>query len=118
MTDLTKNLDYQPLIRILLQKTEEGKLLWQPTADERWFLAPAGGQQTFEIGRLESGYELLSRGADGGLLLSIERYAADAELPSERKEYVLLARLYDHAKRIARRIDENVESTLTLLEKL
>lgn len=118
MTQLTKQLNYLPLIQALLLKTEEGKLLWQATADDHRFVSSAGDERVFEIRRHDGGYELVARDRAGGVLVSLERYLQEAVHPSERNEFFAIARLYDHAKRVARRIDENMGSTLQLLEQL
>ena len=48
-TNLDKEPDYGAIFQALLQKTREGKLAWQETADAHTFVAAVRGERTFEI---------------------------------------------------------------------
>ncbi len=122
--DFNATPDYDGLLQALLEKTKAGRLVWQETADEKAFLASVKGQRTFEIilkpfpedslaaelmghekGVLIDQAVLVVRDANGKVLL---------ETPPSR----LTSDLHDLARRIATHVDESIDSTLQLLERL
>jgi hypothetical protein len=112
--NLEKEPDYNTLLQTLLQKTREGKLVWQETADASTFLAAVRGERTFEINLVVSdasdyvqGVRLLVRDSEGKLLF-------DVSMPHRAPA----SSLYDLAKRIATRVDEKIDSTMELLGSL
>jgi hypothetical protein len=115
-TDLNKELDYGPLVEALIEKTLQGKLQWMETADEETFLAAIKGERTITIQRDwgkeagESFFLVKVHGVDGKEAFSFSS-GTDPMFNN-------LDRLYDLAMRQARRVDENIEGTLQLLNDL
>jgi hypothetical protein len=104
-----KEPSYDAMIRALLERTREGKLEWNETADEDAFLAAVKGQRTFEI-RTEGGrgpVQLVVRDAEGKVYLTTP--------PSVSNDAISLYRV---ARRLALRVDERVEDTVHLLDAL
>lgn len=125
-TDLNATPDYDALVQALVQKTKAGRLVWEETADENAFLASVKGERTFEIS-----LKLFSRdprlavfeGALGDKSGPISRAVlvvrdGNGKVLLETPPSSLTSDLHGLARRIARHVDENIDSTLQLLEQL
>jgi len=110
---MTVNLEQDPqydmMFSLLAQKTTEGKLEWQETADPNAFLAAVRGQRTFEVRTEEGvkGVQLIVRDVDGKVYLTT---------PFSRSDDARA--LYFIARRLALRLDERVDKTVELLAGL
>lgn len=108
-----QGLDYEPFVQALLEKTREGKLRWEETADEDAFLVSIRGEQTVEIRSAPSilvndnRYEVVVRDREGKVLFDFSALQRSTA-----------ASLYQQAKRIASRIDEKLDSSLQLVKSL
>jgi hypothetical protein len=110
--DFEREPDYEALFGALLAKTKEGKIQWQGTAEENKFIAAIKGQRTFEIAPAESHIEwhpsvalLRVCDAQGRLLFTTPASAGCAEL-------------YRLARRVALRMDDQLQATVELLKDL
>jgi len=123
-TDLNATPDYDGLVQALVEKTKAGRLVWEETADENAFLASVKGKRTFEI-RLEpcppGSVEAVLAAAEKGVTV----YEAvlvvrdgNGKVLLETPPSSLTSDLHGLARRIARHVDENIDSTLQLLEQL
>jgi hypothetical protein len=130
---------YQELIEALIEKTREGKINWEETAQPNTYIAAVKGERTFEIAGklgqfatvhtggiagdgyrgkvpLEGGmvektiYRLTVKDKDGKEVLSTPDYSINS-IDSARK-------LYELAKRLAERVDERIDTTLELIRTL
>jgi hypothetical protein len=122
----TKDPDYEPVLQALLEKTRAGKLAWKETADEDTFVATVKGEQSFEI-ILEPNPEGPTHvTVDGRTIvprIPVLRVKDGAgkllfETPKSMYVAVLTSELYGLARRIASRIDDKIEQTVELLNKL
>jgi hypothetical protein len=129
--DLQKSPDYDTLVGALLEKTKAGKLDWQTTANECSFISAVKGKRTFEVVNRSplqnavvrlSGGEMASPEGDSmararaGCRVKVR--GPDGELLLETPQSQLAEELYEVARRIALRVDENIDSTVQLLETL
>ena len=112
--DFDKGPQYDAVVEALLEKTREGKLTWQETADPDTFLAAVKGKQTFEI-RQDSEepvlIDLVVRDGGGNVSFNVSfdtRHSLDS--PAED--------LFALAKRLATRVDEKIDATRRLLSDL
>lgn len=112
---------YDELIETLLEKTQQGKLDWQETADEDRFLAAVKGRQTYDIsarfggdrereGRIVQDVQvrLTVRDSEGRNFLDIRESGQDS--PAYQ--------LFEAARRVAMRIDERIDQSVELLKSL
>jgi hypothetical protein len=116
--DLQKEPDYEKIIDALIDKTKEGKLQWQETADERTFLAAVRGERTFQISQdwedaLER-FQLVIRDADGRAFVDKLFYIARPVSAAANKA----RNLYELVRRISLNLDEKVDETVQLLNGL
>jgi hypothetical protein len=122
MTEPQKDLDALPLIQRLIQKSQAGKVQWEPTADRRSFVASIGGETTFKVRKVDvsdiddygqpTSYEaprLEMLDNKGRLLWEVD----NSDLKGRE-----LWRLFEIARRIGNRLDERFAETLEALEKL
>ena len=135
--NLEKNLDYDVLLETLLDKTKAGKLVWHETADEYTFIAALKGERTFEITSKTSltsqlsapGTRVTSKALSEPTILSLDEVGDNAapivrvrdgqgRLLFETPPSALTAELYDLARRIAMHVDEEINSTMEILEQL
>ncbi len=113
--NLEKDIDPTPLIDVLVSKTKEGKLKWEPTASEDAFIASAGGDHTLKI------------------YLDAEEYAPYEEFPVlallDSKGKTLwkvtpamvksgLWPLFKLAQRIAHKLDDRIAGLVETLQRL
>src|SRR6266446_7306982 len=120
MSNELKDLNPVPLLDRLLEKSQTGRLQWEPTADAKAFVASIGGEATFRI-QLVKDEDIDEYGrpvtvevprldmldAKGRLLWDIRENRSRA-----------LSRLFEVARRIGNRLDERVAIALQALERL
>ena len=128
MVDLNKEPDYEILIQTLIEKTYNGKLVWAETADENTYIAVVRGVQSFEL-------RLVDLNSLEGMIIekAIRRAAGEPNtivLVARDKDGKQLYRfvaanptssafdLFRLARRIASHVDERIDSSLELLNKL
>ena len=111
--DLEKDPDYMAVIGMLLEATKAGKLDWQETADDNTFITAVKGEQIFEIREFEdrsddSRYVYLRvQDHEGNELYMTPRfYAGEA------------VQLFELSRRLAKKLDEKIDSTFQLLSRL
>jgi hypothetical protein len=113
--------DPTPLAAGLLEKTDEGKLKWEPTANKDEFLTTLAGNSfkvrmgtfwtTNDYGEPEqySAPELAMLDGKGKTLWQTRAPTGQSEL---------FMNLYKAAQRVANRLDEHLAAALAALEKL
>lgn len=112
---------YDELLYTLIEKTRQGKLEWQETAEEDRFLAAVKGVQTYDIsaefggdreseGRVVQDVQvrLTVRDREGRIFLDIRESGQDSAAYE----------LFEVARRVAMRIDERIDQTVELLKSL
>jgi hypothetical protein len=107
------------LLNEVLSKTTEGKIPWEPTADEYVFIAPIRGKYTLaarpysEIdqgtGEPRGAPSLLFKDAERDLITISTEIGAD---------YYQLRDLYEAIKRQALKIDEKIDDALADIKNL
>jgi hypothetical protein len=127
--DLSPSLDYGPLIEALFTKTREGKIDWRETAEDESFLASIKGAMTYEVRRDGNWCELTAKDRRGRTIFRVSQpyllrlsdqdvNTEDSDRRSAETAVSALGLLHSAARRIALRIDEQLKSSLELLEKL
>jgi hypothetical protein len=118
---LPDNVDFEPLISKLEEKTKAGKVPWQPTAVDSVFVA-AVGDSTFRI-RLKDMSSEWERepnivpfldlfDTEGKIIWSV----AGGEVPIDLR--LRMNRLHELAQRVANRVDERVHGMIAALDDL
>jgi len=112
-------LDPKPLIEGLLNKSREGKLKWEPTADRAAFVVSVGGDTTFKIYfAQEHGFNEWGEPETFDverLQLLDEKGKMLWQIASPRG---YLAELYRVAQRIGNQLDQRLTNAVNILEKL
>jgi hypothetical protein len=112
-------LDPTPLLERLLNKSREGKLKWEPTADRRAFVVSIGGKETFKI------YQTEEQGPNGWG--GFDTYDVERLQMLDEKGKILwhissprgpLSELYKLAQRIGNQLDQRLNDAISILEKL
>jgi len=114
-TDLDREPNYDLVVEALAEKTAQGKLQWQETAEEGKFISAVKGERVFElmpdpnrivVGSIASGKSgrLIVRDRDGKVLFVVSSRATDD--------------LYRLVWRIVSRLDEKLEATYEILSHL
>lgn len=118
---LGQELDVNPLVGVILDKTRAGKLNWQATAADNTFITSVGGETTLQV-TLESfdtvdayGQPDIGRAPVLRLLDSKGRKLWET---SESEVKGGLWPLYKLAQRIANKIDDRVAGIIETLQKL
>ena len=122
MTEEKKKLDAAPLIKRLIEKSKDGKLDWEPTADRQQFVTSVGGDTSFKIrmvtvtdidvyGQPETvevpRLDMLDQ--KGHLLWQVQ----GRDVPADE-----LRELFEIARRIGSRLDTRVAGAIDALDKL
>jgi hypothetical protein len=120
--ELNTEIDPNPLVAAIIEKTKAGKLDWQPTADERVYIASVGGDTTMKLGlegveeenwvsqRAEIvDYPVLSlENSDGRTIWKVSSHSVNGGLQP----------LYGLAQRVANKVDDKLVSLMETLQKL
>jgi hypothetical protein len=117
-TDLDREPNYDPVVETLAEKTAQGKLQWQETAEEGKFIAAVKGERLFEILRdPKQAYVNLGPGRmHKDVATLVVRDGTGKELFAVRSDVV--DDLYFLVRRIVYRVDEKIEATYDLLSHL
>jgi hypothetical protein len=128
-TDFRRGINYEPLISALLQKSHEGKIDWRETAEDEAFIASVKGEMTFEIRRRGDTCELIAKNGRGKTLFRLDEpftlpsafWSSDDYHEADQLGDVpitTLGQLHSTARRVAMRVDEQLSSSLRLIEDL
>lgn len=128
-TDFRRGINYEPVISALLQKSGEGKIDWRETAEDETFLTSVKGEMTFEISRRGDHCQLIAKNRRGKTLFRLEEpislspnhwSLADSDEADQTREWptTTLGKLHSIARRVAMRVDEQLSSSLRLIEDL
>lgn len=122
MTEEKKKLDAAPLVQRLIEKSNAGKLDWEPTANRKQFVTSVGGDTSFNIrmvtvtdidyyGQPETievpRLDMLDQ--DGSLLWQVQ----GRDVPEGQ-----LKELFEIARRIGNRLDSRVDGAINALDEL
>ena len=123
MANFEKEINYEAVLQALIEKTEDGKIQWQETADEKTFLAAVKGELTFEItlntNVVRFDVEKQKAFPAGSLtILTANNPEGKLFFQTPKKLSLHADELYELARRIATRVDEKIDSTLELLNQL
>jgi len=122
--DLKKSPDYDALVEAILEKTKAGKLDWQTTANERSYISAVKGERTFEVVKSNPEVAAFLVEVKDGVRIPprlgcwVKVMGPDGELLVQTPMLELADELYEVARRLALRVDENIDSTVQLLETL
>ncbi len=116
-----RDLDFNPLVNTILEKTKAGKLKWQLTASDDTFIVSVGGETTLKLtmeafeapdmyGQMEIDHAPV-------LWLLDSKGRKLWEISSNQVEGGLWP-LYRLAQRIANKIDDKVAGLMEVLQKL
>jgi hypothetical protein len=117
-TDLDREPNYDLVVEALSEKTVQGKLQWQETAEEGKFIAAVKGERRFELFR-DPSQEYVNLGPGrtfNETATLVVRDGAGKELFVVRSDAV--DNLYVLVRRIVYRVDEKIEATYELLSHL
>lgn len=134
-TDLTTDLDYNPVLDALIEKTTARKLAWSETANAHSYMVVVGtdkGEQTFiveragELARVGSATPILrDSGSEMRLLLSQPTHRLKVSDADGKELFTVggsssgpVGQLYKIAERVAKQIDEKIDNTVELLSTL
>ena len=122
MTEEKKKLDAAPLVKRLIEKSNAGKLDWEPTADRQQFVTSVGGDTSFRI-RMVTVTDI----DDYGQPESVEVPRLDMldqkghllwQLQGRDVPAGVLRELFEIARRIGNRLDTRVAGAIDALDKL
>ena len=118
--DLRNDPNVEVLVEKLIEKTREGKLGWEQTAADDVFIAAVKGVQSFQIRREAvepfSGpfrFTLVVKDRDGNAAIEHSEAPIKTAYGAGPLEQLFLI-----AKRVACRVDEKIEESLQLLDRL
>lgn len=104
------------LLREIVAKTHDGRMEWEPTASASLFLS-AIESYSLHVSKQEQGpagpyVRVVLKDEDGRMLLSFDSDEVD------KQHGQLMNELYESARRKALRVDQAVDSILSMLKKL
>jgi hypothetical protein len=111
-------IEYEPIIRKLLEKSEQGRLNWEKTG---WgsFRCTLEGQYTFNARKTDDGFRLSMDDSQGDEMFSIiAEEAVVYDDPEKEKLYSTLRDLYELARKKALNVDEKIAIAAGLLDKI
>lgn len=109
LPDLSKHPDYDAVFQALIEKTRQGRLHWEETADVDEFVCAVKGQQTFSIRwDNDSSHPVLAvSDAEGKLLFTTYDYHGSRA-----------GELFRLVRRLATHLDERIDASVELLNQL
>ncbi len=110
---LPEKVDAAPLVAKLVQKTQSGKIPWQPTAEDNAFIA-AVGKQSFRV-RLK---DISEDWQNAEIVPVLELFDEQSKLVWSVRSVGGLHELHELAQRVANRIDERVDELMSALDEL
>ena len=116
-----QELDFNPLVNTILEKTKAGKLNWEATASDDTFIVSVGGETTLKLtmeafetfdmyGQPETGH--------APVLCLLDRKGRKLWEISSNQVSGGLWTLYRQAQRIANKVDDRVAGLIEVLQKL
>lgn len=106
--------DPTPLVKRLVEKTREGKVPWEPTAQVDSFVATVGGN-TFKVAMVAPSWAQSEEDEYPALSMLNEKGQA---LWTVAEPSASLSALYRAAQRIANKVDERMANAIAALDKL
>jgi hypothetical protein len=123
MTDQSflQEIDPNPLVAALVEKTKAGRLIWQPTASPDTFIASVGGETTLKL-MTETDEEFDEYGQLERITVPVLSMAD----PKGRQLWQIRSRevsgglwpLYRLGQRVANKVDERVAALLEAVQSL
>ncbi|MGA3165317.1 MAG: hypothetical protein ABSF14_04280 [Terriglobia bacterium] len=110
--------EYEPIVRKLLEKSEEGRLNWEK---KRWggFSCTIEEQYTFNAVKTADGYQLTMMDSQGDEMFSIAgEEAVVYDDPKKEELFTTLRDLYELARKKALNVDEKIATAAGLLDKV
>ena len=118
---ILKDLDANPLVQALMEKTQVGRLVWEPTADEGTFIASIGGNTTLKlalVSQVEPDVYGNPEYADvPTLLLLDEKGRKQWQVDSSRVKGGLWP-LFRLAQRVANKVDDRMAGLVEAVQRL
>ena len=126
-------IEYEPIIRKLLEKSEQGRLNWVearrreethgmilgPVEPPIYFTCTVEGQYTFDSERTDEGYKLTIKDSGGVEFFSITgEQAVVYDDPKKEELFNMLRDLYELARNKALNVDEKLATATVLLDKI
>ena len=125
---------YEPFVKKLLEKSEQGRLNWverrRPEVDSHamllgrvdsltYFTCTVEGEYTFESERTDEGYKLTIKDSKGVEFFSITgEQAIVYDDPKKEELFSMLRDLYELARNKALNVDEKLATAAVLLDKI
>ncbi|MGH9434082.1 MAG: hypothetical protein ACRD3T_21345 [Terriglobia bacterium] len=122
--ELNTDIDPNPLVTAIVEKTKAGRLDWQPTADDRVYIASVGGDTTMKLtveGVEEEVWDKYTSKTEivDYPVLSLEDSGGRTIWKMNSKSVKGgLQPLYDLAQRVANKVDDRMASLMETLQKL
>ena len=115
-------LDYAPVIKKLIDKSEAGAVPWKPTYNQNAFILALEGEVSFEVSRLEfGGLQFLMKDKDGTNIIDLtvhhRKRFQDDEWVAEDDYFDDIARLYEAARVVALDVNKKLSDAQALLDK-
>ncbi|MBM3943753.1 MAG: hypothetical protein FJ316_12760 [SAR202 cluster bacterium] len=124
MTKHASSLDFAPLVKQLIEKSEEGKLKWQPTANRKAFIVSVSASVSFMVSVQDPVATTVGGGLSpvNGEAVTLTLFDANGQpvwdIHQRNVQRVSLRDLYDSARRIGNNVDERLVGALSALERL
>ena len=126
-------IEYEPLVRKLLEKSQQGRLNWEearrreethgmllgPVEPPIYFTCTVEDQYTFESEKTDEGYKLTIKDSEGVEFFSITGEEAIVyDDPKKEELFNMLRDLYELARYKALSVDEKLATATGLLDKV
>jgi hypothetical protein len=111
--------EYEPIVKKLLEKSEQGRLNWEKSPLGGFF-CEIEGEYTFESKRIEDGYELTMDDSGGDVIFSSisGEEAIVYDDPKKEELFNMLRDLYEFARKKALNVDEKIATATGLLDRI
>jgi hypothetical protein len=111
--------EYEPIVRKLLEKSEQGRLNWEKKRFVGGFRCTIDGQYTFNATRTDEGFRLSMEDSEGDEMFSITgEEAVVYDDPEKEKLFKTLRDIYELARKKALSVDEKIATAAGLLDKV